>query len=197
MAVKPPAERPEPISSRINSVSSQFSDGGQAVSPSARSSLSSWSEEPAHSNMDISTGHMILVSQTHFFITIQTTWGLDQLPPVSLDLCSDVYRYLPLWHYLNKKYVLTRDSGVWQWFRFLFANVQTSEDLFFWKSHLHRGSLRVRQSELQVSDCPVWQEDQLIQTSRFWHWWRTLSFSPLQAASLSWWLGFCCISCQL
>ncbi|KAM4551303.1 receptor-type tyrosine-protein phosphatase N2-like [Odontesthes bonariensis] len=59
MAVKPP-ERPEPISSRINSVSSQFSDGGQAVSPSARSSISSWSEEPAHSNMDISTGHMIL-----------------------------------------------------------------------------------------------------------------------------------------
>ncbi|XP_028987099.1 solute carrier organic anion transporter family member 5A1b [Betta splendens] len=60
MAVKPPAERPEPISSRINSVSSQFSDGGQAVSPSARSSISSWSEEPAHSNLDISTGHMIL-----------------------------------------------------------------------------------------------------------------------------------------
>lgn len=62
MAVKPPTERPEPISSRINSVSSQFSDGGPAASPSARSSISSWSEEPAHSNMDISTGHMILVS---------------------------------------------------------------------------------------------------------------------------------------
>ncbi|KAA8587215.1 hypothetical protein FQN60_016077, partial [Etheostoma spectabile] len=60
MTVKPPAERPEPISSRINSVSSQFSDGGQAISPSARGSISSWSEEPAHSNMDISTGHMIL-----------------------------------------------------------------------------------------------------------------------------------------
>ncbi|XP_061653826.1 receptor-type tyrosine-protein phosphatase N2-like isoform X1 [Phyllopteryx taeniolatus] len=63
MAVKPPAERPEPTSSRINSVSSQFSDGGggaSAVSPSARSSLSSWSEEPAQPNMDISTGHMIL-----------------------------------------------------------------------------------------------------------------------------------------
>ncbi|XP_056149252.1 receptor-type tyrosine-protein phosphatase N2-like [Lampris incognitus] len=60
MAVKPPAERPEPISSRINSVSSQFNDGGPAVSPSARSSTSSWCEEPAHSNMDISTGHMIL-----------------------------------------------------------------------------------------------------------------------------------------
>ncbi|XP_061695931.1 receptor-type tyrosine-protein phosphatase N2-like isoform X2 [Syngnathoides biaculeatus] len=63
MAVKPPAERPEPSSSRINSVSSQFSDGGggaSAISPSARSSLSSWSEEPAQPNMDISTGHMIL-----------------------------------------------------------------------------------------------------------------------------------------
>ncbi|KAM4604706.1 receptor-type tyrosine-protein phosphatase N2-like [Polymixia lowei] len=60
MAVKPPVERPEPISSRINSVSSQFSDSGPAVSPSARSSTSSWCEEPAHSNMDISTGHMIL-----------------------------------------------------------------------------------------------------------------------------------------
>uniref|UniRef100_A0A1A7XMF9 Protein tyrosine phosphatase, receptor type, N polypeptide 2 n=1 Tax=Iconisemion striatum TaxID=60296 RepID=A0A1A7XMF9_9TELE len=60
MAVKPPVERPEPISSRINSVSSQFSDGGAAISPSTRSSISSWSEEPAHSNMDISTGHMIL-----------------------------------------------------------------------------------------------------------------------------------------
>ncbi|XP_076005158.1 receptor-type tyrosine-protein phosphatase N2-like [Genypterus blacodes] len=66
MAVKPPSaaaaavERPEPISSRINSVSSQFSDGGPAVSPSARSSTSSWCEEPAHPSMDISTGHMIL-----------------------------------------------------------------------------------------------------------------------------------------
>uniref|UniRef100_A0A3Q2U1D9 Protein tyrosine phosphatase receptor type N2 n=1 Tax=Fundulus heteroclitus TaxID=8078 RepID=A0A3Q2U1D9_FUNHE len=60
MSVKPPVERQEPISSRINSVSSQFSDGGPAISPSGRSSISSWSEEPAHSNMDISTGHMIL-----------------------------------------------------------------------------------------------------------------------------------------
>ncbi|XP_051902073.1 receptor-type tyrosine-protein phosphatase N2-like [Hippocampus zosterae] len=64
MAVKPPADRAEPTSSRINSVSSQYSDGGgggaSAVSPSARSSLSSWSEEPAQPNMDISTGHMIL-----------------------------------------------------------------------------------------------------------------------------------------
>ncbi|XP_060728397.1 solute carrier organic anion transporter family member 5A1b isoform X2 [Tachysurus vachellii] len=60
MAVKPPAERTElRQSSRINSVSSQLSDG-PILSPSARTSTSSWSEEPAHSNMDISTGHMIL-----------------------------------------------------------------------------------------------------------------------------------------
>ncbi|KAJ8279846.1 hypothetical protein COCON_G00069120 [Conger conger] len=59
MAVKT-AERPEPLhTSRISSVSSQLSDG-PSPSPSARSSTSLWSEEPAQSNMDISTGHMIL-----------------------------------------------------------------------------------------------------------------------------------------
>ncbi|XP_007504748.1 receptor-type tyrosine-protein phosphatase N2 isoform X1 [Monodelphis domestica] len=59
MAVKT-SDRPEPLhTSRINSVSSQFSDG-PIPSPSARSSTSSWSEEPVQSNMDISTGHMIL-----------------------------------------------------------------------------------------------------------------------------------------
>ncbi|XP_067871105.1 receptor-type tyrosine-protein phosphatase N2 isoform X2 [Heterodontus francisci] len=59
MAVKT-SERPEPAhASRVNSVSSQFSDGPQP-SPSTRSSTSSWCEEPVQSNMDISTGHMIL-----------------------------------------------------------------------------------------------------------------------------------------
>uniref|UniRef100_A0A7M4EDC0 Protein tyrosine phosphatase receptor type N2 n=1 Tax=Crocodylus porosus TaxID=8502 RepID=A0A7M4EDC0_CROPO len=59
MAVKS-SDRPEPLhTSRINSVSSQFSDG-PIPSPSARSSTSSWCEEPVQSNMDISTGHMIL-----------------------------------------------------------------------------------------------------------------------------------------
>uniref|UniRef100_A0A3Q3J7G0 Uncharacterized protein n=1 Tax=Monopterus albus TaxID=43700 RepID=A0A3Q3J7G0_MONAL len=53
-------ERPETMRhSRLNSVSSQFSDG-PAASPSTRSSTSSWCEEPVPSNMDISTGHMIL-----------------------------------------------------------------------------------------------------------------------------------------
>ncbi|XP_061877602.1 receptor-type tyrosine-protein phosphatase N2 isoform X1 [Entelurus aequoreus] len=53
-------ERPETLRhSRLNSVSSQFSDG-PAGSPSTRSSTSSWCEEPVPSNMDISTGHMIL-----------------------------------------------------------------------------------------------------------------------------------------
>ncbi|XP_047418207.1 receptor-type tyrosine-protein phosphatase N2 isoform X2 [Sciurus carolinensis] len=59
MAARPP-ERPEgPHTSRINSVSSQVSDGPMP-SPSARSSTSSWSEEPVQPDMDISTGHMIL-----------------------------------------------------------------------------------------------------------------------------------------
>ncbi|XP_074724630.1 receptor-type tyrosine-protein phosphatase N2 isoform X1 [Strix uralensis] len=59
MAVKT-SDHPEPLhASRINSVSSQFSDG-PIPSPSARSSTSSWCEEPVQSNMDISTGHMIL-----------------------------------------------------------------------------------------------------------------------------------------
>ena len=62
MSVRGAAERPETLRhSRLNSVSSQFSDG-PAASPSARSSTSSWCEEPVPSNMDISTGHMILVS---------------------------------------------------------------------------------------------------------------------------------------
>lgn len=46
--------------SRVSSVSSQFSDGAQP-SPSSHSSTPSWCEEPAQANMDISTGHMILV----------------------------------------------------------------------------------------------------------------------------------------
>uniref|UniRef100_A0AAY5EW60 Protein tyrosine phosphatase receptor type Nb n=1 Tax=Electrophorus electricus TaxID=8005 RepID=A0AAY5EW60_ELEEL len=45
--------------SRVSSVSSQFSDANQP-SPSSHSSTPSWGEEPAQSNMDISTGHMIL-----------------------------------------------------------------------------------------------------------------------------------------
>ncbi len=66
MAAKSPFTRPEPggrrgtDTSRVSSVSSQFSDGPQH-SPSSHSSTPSWSEEPAQSNMDISTGHMILV----------------------------------------------------------------------------------------------------------------------------------------
>uniref|UniRef100_A0A8C6VFA7 Protein tyrosine phosphatase receptor type N2 n=1 Tax=Naja naja TaxID=35670 RepID=A0A8C6VFA7_NAJNA len=59
MAVKT-SDCSEPLhASRINSISSQFSDG-PIPSPSTRSSTSSWCEEPVQSNMDISTGHMIL-----------------------------------------------------------------------------------------------------------------------------------------
>ncbi|ROJ66285.1 Receptor-type tyrosine-protein phosphatase-like N [Anabarilius grahami] len=65
MAAKSSFTRPEAggrrgtDTSRVSSVSSQFSDGPQH-SPSSHSSTPSWSEEPAQSNMDISTGHMIL-----------------------------------------------------------------------------------------------------------------------------------------
>ncbi|XP_050418633.2 receptor-type tyrosine-protein phosphatase N2 [Patella vulgata] len=50
------SEKPEPLhaASRIGSVSDQVR------SPSSRSSTSSWSEEPVPSNMDISTGHIVL-----------------------------------------------------------------------------------------------------------------------------------------
>lgn len=62
MATRPP-ERPEaPPASRVSSVSSQLSDG-PTPSPPARGSTSSWSEEPAPPSMDISTGHMVLVSR--------------------------------------------------------------------------------------------------------------------------------------
>lgn len=79
MAAKSSFTRPEPggrrgtDTSRVSSVSSQFSDGPQH-SPSSHSSTPSWSEEPAQSNMDISTGHMILVQlQKHFTHTNYTS----------------------------------------------------------------------------------------------------------------------------
>lgn len=50
------SEKPEPLS-RISSIAQ--SEGAQP-SPSSRSSTSSWSEEPVQSNMDISTGHVVL-----------------------------------------------------------------------------------------------------------------------------------------
>ncbi|XP_052805007.1 receptor-type tyrosine-protein phosphatase N2-like isoform X2 [Mya arenaria] len=52
------SEKPEPLhtaASRVGSVSE-----AQVRSPSSRSSTSSWSEEPVNSNMDISTGHIVL-----------------------------------------------------------------------------------------------------------------------------------------
>ncbi|XP_074171128.1 receptor-type tyrosine-protein phosphatase N2 isoform X1 [Rhinolophus sinicus] len=59
MAVRTSDHPEAPHTSRVNSVSSQVSDGPMP-SPCARSSTSSWSEEPAPPNMDISTGHMVL-----------------------------------------------------------------------------------------------------------------------------------------
>lgn len=57
------------VDSRVSSVSSQFSDGAQP-SPSSHSSTPSWCEEPAQANMDISTGHMILVSTRCLHVTV-------------------------------------------------------------------------------------------------------------------------------
>ncbi|XP_007419889.1 receptor-type tyrosine-protein phosphatase-like N, partial [Python bivittatus] len=56
---EPPPPPAPAENSRVSSVSSQFSDAPQA-SPSSHSSTPSWCEEPVQSNMDISTGHMIL-----------------------------------------------------------------------------------------------------------------------------------------
>ncbi|XP_023288665.1 receptor-type tyrosine-protein phosphatase N2 [Orussus abietinus] len=55
MQAKQPAEKPE--SPRVISLSRE---SDSANSPSNRSSTSSWGEEPALTNMDISTGHMVL-----------------------------------------------------------------------------------------------------------------------------------------
>ena len=51
-------------------VASQQSQDMQ-TSPQSRSSTSSWVEEPVSSNMDITTGHIILVSKTIFEKRIQ------------------------------------------------------------------------------------------------------------------------------
>lgn len=47
--------------SRKKKTSASSSSEGSTVGASGRSSTSSWCEEPATCNMDISTGHMILV----------------------------------------------------------------------------------------------------------------------------------------
>lgn len=70
--------------SRVSSVSSQFSDGPQHSPSSTHSSTPSWSEEPAQSNMDISTGHMILVSEN----------SLQYYRLVKGILCSLFMKYL-------------------------------------------------------------------------------------------------------
>nr|CAD7402735.1 unnamed protein product [Timema cristinae] len=60
MATKSQQDKPEPlhVGQRIASLSRESE--GSNNSPSSRSSTSSWSEEPALTNMDISTGHMVL-----------------------------------------------------------------------------------------------------------------------------------------
>nr|CAD7198186.1 unnamed protein product [Timema douglasi] len=60
MATKSQQDKPEAlhVGQRIASLSRESE--GSNNSPSSRSSTSSWSEEPALTNMDISTGHMVL-----------------------------------------------------------------------------------------------------------------------------------------
>ncbi|MGH0149031.1 UNVERIFIED_CONTAM: hypothetical protein FKN15_046183 [Acipenser sinensis] len=88
MAVKM-AERPEPHhTSRINSTSSQFSDG-PIPSPTARSSTSSWSEEPVQSNMNISTGHMVLMVWENGCVVIV------MLTPLTENGVKQCYHYWP------------------------------------------------------------------------------------------------------
>ncbi|XP_071004810.1 receptor-type tyrosine-protein phosphatase-like N [Oncorhynchus clarkii lewisi] len=99
MAAKPSFSRQEAVgggaggrrgtdTSRVSSVSSQFSDGPQH-SPSSHSSTPSWSEEPAQSNMDISTGHMILVSMRgHGAYMEDHLENKDRLLKEWEDLCS-------------------------------------------------------------------------------------------------------------
>lgn len=56
-----PQPQPLSVSTRIASLSKESDQN----SPSSRSSTSSWSEEPAMTNMDISTGHMVRHSFAH------------------------------------------------------------------------------------------------------------------------------------
>lgn len=79
--------------SRVSSVSSQFSDGPQHSPSSTHSSTPSWSEEPAQSNMDISTGHMILV---------RGGGELSAGAAVFIPSCANIY-LVPclLWHRLT------------------------------------------------------------------------------------------------
>lgn len=76
--------------SRVSSVSSQFSDAPQP-SPSSHSSTPSWCEEPAQSNMDISTGHMILVDI--FFYNKKCQFTIRMITAVNCSVC---FEYLML-----------------------------------------------------------------------------------------------------
>lgn len=85
--------------SRVSSVSSQFSDAPQP-SPSSHSSTPSWCEEPAQSNMDISTGHMILVNPhahiyRHTKMFISFPFGLHFSTLKALQLfCPHIVMYV-------------------------------------------------------------------------------------------------------
>ncbi|CAD5110669.1 DgyrCDS46 [Dimorphilus gyrociliatus] len=52
-------EKPEPLNATVRTMSTDQPQNSPAKTES-RSSTSSWSEEPVHSNMDITTGHIVL-----------------------------------------------------------------------------------------------------------------------------------------
>ncbi|KAK7110429.1 hypothetical protein V1264_014306 [Littorina saxatilis] len=82
------SEKPEPLhaASRIGSVSES-----QVRSPSSRSSTSSWSEEPAATNMDISTGHVVLsYMEDHLKNQDRLDQEWEALAAYQADPCSTI-----------------------------------------------------------------------------------------------------------
>ncbi|OWF52222.1 receptor-type tyrosine-protein phosphatase N2-like [Mizuhopecten yessoensis] len=114
------SEKPEPLhaASRIGSVSES-----QVRSPSSRSSTSSWSEEPVSSNMDISTGHIVLsYMEDHLKNNdrLDREWeglGAYEADPNSTKVASDPSnlrknRYSDVLPYDHSRVILSNTSNV-------------------------------------------------------------------------------------
>ncbi|XP_060079292.1 receptor-type tyrosine-protein phosphatase N2-like [Ylistrum balloti] len=114
------SEKPEPLhaASRIGSVSES-----QVRSPSSRSSTSSWSEEPVSSNMDISTGHIVLsYMEDHLKNNdrLDREWeglGAYEADPNSTKVASDPSnlrknRYSDVLPYDHSRVILANTSNV-------------------------------------------------------------------------------------
>ncbi|KAL8586996.1 hypothetical protein ACOMHN_023386 [Nucella lapillus] len=114
------SEKPEPLhaASRIGSVSES-----QVRSPSSRSSTSSWSEEPAATNMDISTGHVVLAYMEDHLKNgdrLQQEWealAAYQADPCSTAIANDTSntrknRYSDVLPYDHSRVVLSAKTNV-------------------------------------------------------------------------------------